>query len=113
MILLTTFPWNILLLSLIAAQGTEEVRRKRQKANIGTPSPWMLKHSALVAAGRTASASPKLITRGIRTPPNDEHRAGDRRRVSALLAIEPQWRLTNDMLDGAIRIPQFAARFRA
>jgi hypothetical protein len=37
-ILLTTFPWNILLLSLIAAQGTEEVRRKRQKANIGTPS---------------------------------------------------------------------------
>ena len=79
-----------LLLAVIAAQGTEEVRGKRQKTYIGAAPARMLKRSALMSAGHAPSASPKLIARGVGSPPDDGHGAGDWRRVSALLAIEPQ-----------------------
>ena len=41
-ILLTTYPWSILLLALIAARRGEQVREESQEADIGTTPARML-----------------------------------------------------------------------
>jgi hypothetical protein len=66
------------------------VRGKRQEADIGAAPTWMLERSAPVAAGRAPGASPELVARDVGSPADDRHHAGDRRRVSALLAIQPE-----------------------
>jgi hypothetical protein len=37
-----TYPWNILLLALIASRQSQQVRGKRQEADIGTAPTKML-----------------------------------------------------------------------
>jgi hypothetical protein len=68
----------------------DQVPGKRQEADVSTAPTRMLKRSTLVSAGRAPRASSQLIARGVRSPPDDGHGAGDRRGVSALLAIQPE-----------------------
>jgi hypothetical protein len=76
------------------------VHRKRQEADIGTTPSRMLERGALVAAGRAPGTSTELIARCVGTPADHRHSAGDRRRVPALLAIEPEPRC------GAVQITE-------
>jgi hypothetical protein len=82
---LAPYPWNAVLLGLATIY-----RRKRQKADISTTPTGMLEYSALVAAGCAPGASSELVARDVRSPADDRHGAGDRRRVRTLLAVEPE-----------------------
>jgi hypothetical protein len=75
---------------VIAAYRSEQVRRKRQEADVGATPAGALERGTLVAAGGAPSASSKLVARGVGSPADDGHGAGDRRRVPALHAVEPQ-----------------------
>src|SRR5207248_2306127 len=63
--------------------------RKRQEAYVITAPPWMLDRRALMAAGGAAGALPQPVARYACTPPDDGHRAGQRRVMLAALAPEP------------------------
>ena len=83
-ILLTTYPWNVLLLSLIAARRGKQVRGKRQEADVGTAPTRVLDGRPFVAAGRAPRTSPELVARRVGSPTDDGNGAGDRRRVRHL-----------------------------
>ena len=70
--------------------GPEQVHRKWHEADIRAGPAGMLKRSTPVSAGCAPCKLAKLIARRIGSPPDDRQGAGDRRRVPAPLAIEPE-----------------------
>ena len=57
---------------------------------MSTAPTGMLQRRALMAAGGAPSPSSELIAQGVWSPPDDRYGTGDRRRVPAPLAIEPE-----------------------